>query len=128
MARDFYPLFMTILFPPEDMGSGGLGAVSVAVSAEVGQISIAFLGLIPALAVNRWLAKRARAEQGRLRFLYCFHSELLLAIGFGNVLLVLAIPFGDYLTFPGMFAVGGLTLAATGVQFLVLAGMLLVIS
>ena len=109
-AIAFYP------FLQATTGSGGIGAVSVDAGA---QVSIAVLGLLAAVVTNRVLAKRARG--GRLRILHRIHSALLLAIGFGIVLLVLAIPFGGYLTIPGELTMGLLTLAAIGVQFLVLA-------
>jgi len=50
---------------------------------------------------------------------------LLLVVAAGCLLLALAIPLGDFLSMPGMFAVGLLTLVAIGLQFLVLAGILL---
>jgi hypothetical protein len=122
MVREFYPLFTAAL----DTGSGGIGAVSVGATA---QVSIALLGLIPAVVVNRWLARRTRAAQGRLRSLHRVHSMLLVAIGLGVVLLVLvvAVPLGSFLLVAGIFSVELLTLFAIGVQFLILAGMLLVI-
>ena len=122
MVREFYPLFMAV-----ETGSGGIGAVSVGATA---QVSIALLGLIPSVVVNRWLARRARAAQGRLRSFHRVHSMLLVAVGAGVVLLVLvlAVPLGPFLLVAGMFSVELLTLFAIGVQFLILAGMLLVIA
>jgi len=120
MARAFYPLFVAV-----ESGSGGIGAVSVGVAS---QVSIALLGLIPSVIVNRWLARRARAAQGRLRSLHRVHSMLLAAVAVGVVLLVLAIAVGPFLSIPALFGVELLALFAIGVQFLVLAGILAVIA
>ena len=122
MVRDFFPFFRAVLFPDQGTGAEGIGATSVAAG---GQVSIAILALIPSVVVNRWIARRSSVPDRPIRSLHRVHSVLLLVVAAGCLLLALAIPLGDFLSMPGMFAVGLLTLVAIGLQFLVLAGILL---
>jgi hypothetical protein len=119
VAREFYPLFKFVLFSEEGTGSGGIGAVSAGA-----QIPMTVLALLPSIVINRRLAGRVRTERGWLASFHRFHSALLLVVAVGCALLVLAIPFGAFLSLTGMFAVEFLTLLVIGLQFVVLAAIL----
>jgi hypothetical protein len=97
--------------------SGGLGAVSVGFSEGIGWELVA---LLPSIALNRVLARRARLEGGPIASLHRAQSLLLLAVG-ALVVPVFVVSFTGLLAFfTGIFLIV-LTIA---LQCLALAGVL----
>jgi hypothetical protein len=122
MGSEFGTLFAPMPGQTEDTGSGGLGAVSVGVSEP---LVLAVFALIPSAVINRILVRRALLT-GTKRSLYRTHSVLLLLIvGLIAIPLVLGIVTPVALSAPILITLGVVLLFAVGVQFLVLAAMLM---